>query len=189
MAANVVIPYDEILQLIKEELDSIKDLNSEFSSIDFVVADEQMFIKMKDKDPKKIYIVVRFSAAAINFGQATLPVELSVLGLQNEIILTQNFMNAFVSEYNLKSEYNVTQLYMTPRVSINFNEVYNGFRTLLSVTGTWIIGDNTIRLAELLYYPLGGVENEVPESIPVVAYNDTTENSLNPQPYHLDPPT
>jgi hypothetical protein len=142
-----------------------------------------MFTRLKDKSPKTIYIVVRFSPAAINFGQATLPLELAVIGVENEIRNTQNFLNEFVSTFNLNSDNNITQLYMTPRASLNFNEVYSGFRTLFSVTGTWIIGDNTIRMSSLLFYPLGGIDGEVPEVIPVIAYNDTTENSLNPQPY------
>ena len=180
---NVVIPYELIIELIREQLEIVKAGNDDYSLIDFVVSDEQMFTKLKDKNPKTVYIVVRFSAASINFGQATLPLELSVIGIQNEIKNTQNFLNEFVSKYNLKYENNITQLYMTPRASLNFNEVYNGFRTLFSITGTWVIGDNTIRMAELSYYPLGGVSGEEPEIIPVIAYVDITENSLNPQPY------
>ena len=186
MAYNVVIPYEDIIELIKEQFANIKENPSEgfdYSSINFVVSNEQMFMRIKDKKPNMIYIVVRFSSAAINFGQATLPLELSVLGEANNIKTTQDFLNDFVSRYNLNSADNITQLYMTPRAALNFNETYNEFRTLFSVTGTWVIGDNTIRMAELAYYPLGGVSGEKPEIIPVIAYNDSTENSLNPQPY------
>ena len=184
MANNVVIPYELIIELIKEQFADIKE-NSEndYSLVNFVVSNEQMFMRIKDKNPKTIYIVVRFSPAAINFGQATLPLELSVLGEANNIKTTQNFLNEFVSKYNLNSTESITQLYMTPRAALNFNETYNEFRTLFSVTGTWIIGDNTIRMAELSYYPLGGVSGETPEIIPIIAYVDITENSLNPQPY------
>lgn len=183
MAVNVVVPYELIIELIKAQFEEVKQLNEKFASINFVVSDEQMFAKLKDKSSKTIYIVVRFSPAAINFGQATLPLELSVMGFGNEIQLTQEFLNDFVSTYNLNSSGNITQLYMTPRAAMNFNEIYNEFRSLFSVTGTLIIGDNTIRMTELSYYPLGGVSGEEPEIIPVIAYNDSTENSLNPQPY------
>lgn len=179
---NITIPYNLIVQLIKEQFDYIKSENEKFASLKFVVADEQMFIKIKDKDPGTVYIVVRFSPAAINFGQATLPLELSVLGLQNTIELTQDFLNNFVNTFNLNSENNITQLYMTPRASLNFNETFNGFRTLFSVTGTLVIGDNTIRMSTLYYYA-NGDETEEPELISVIAYNDSSENSLNPQPY------
>ena len=186
MAENVVIPYALIIELIKEQLENIKQNPAEgfdYSSINFIVSDEQMFIKIKDKNPNTTYIVVRFSSAAINFGQATLPLELSVLGIQNNIKLVQDFLNDFVSRYNLNSENNITQLYMTPRASLNFNEAYNGFRTLFSVTGTLIIGDNTIRMSELFYYYPGWAEGEDPEMIQVIAYDDSGEASLNPQPY------
>lgn len=180
---NVTVPYDAIINLIEEQFATVKARNTDFSSINFVVADEQSFVKIKDKNPKYLYIVVRFSPASINFGQATLPLEFVVAGVQNETRLTQAFLNAFVNAYNLKDENDVTQLYMTPRVSLNFNDVYNGFRSLFSVSGTWLIGDNTIRLSDLMFYVNGGIEGEEPEHIKVLTYNSTGEGSLNPQPY------
>lgn len=181
---NVTVPYRLLQELIEAQFLAIKNgaHKEDYASINFVVADEQMFAKLKNKSPNTVYIVVRYGKASINFGQATLPLELAVLGMQNEIEKTKDFLNEYVNTYNLLSQNDVTQLYMTPNVSLNFNEVYNGFRTLFSITATFIIGDNTIRLNKLEYvYIKDG--KEVREDIGVISFNDITENNLNPQPY------
>ncbi len=189
---NVKIKYDEILDILQSEFATIQLSKSEYSDLSFVVADEQMFAKTKDKSPNAIYIVIHFGDATTNMGQAILPVELFVLGQQNKVDLIQSFLSDFVYTYNLNvnSDNTITQLYMTPNRSINFNEVYNGFRTLFNMTGTFVIGDNTIRLSSLQYYyeeeELVDGETvivEKQEDIIVLSYDDLTENSLNPQPY------
>lgn len=184
MSNNVIIPYKQIITLIEDQFQVIKSENTDFKNISFIVSDEQMFNKIKDKKRDTLYIVLRFGAASFNYGQATLPLEMAVLGFDNEVEKTQAFLNAFVGKYNLSQSGSMTQLYMTPRVSLNFNEVYNTFRSLFSVTGTFVIGDNTIRMSAINFYINGGEDpNEVPELIKVLSYNDSTTNSLNPQPY------
>ena len=176
---NIVVNYTEILNLLRSELEITKGGNPDFSNITLIVEDEQSWIKDNTRNPNAIYIVVHFTDAAINFGQAVVPVTLEVLSIQNEIELTQAFLNEFVSNYNRTQINDITQLYLTPSVSLNFNEVYEGFRSLLTLQSTFIIGNNTVRLETLTYY----YGDNQSEEIEILSYNDTSENSLNPQPY------
>ena len=193
---NQGIDYKSLLYTIEAQFSAVKADNEhpEFAGINFVVADEQMFTRLVDKRPDTVYIVAKFGRASINYNQATLPITLQVIGVQNEVRLIQSFLSVYVTTYNLLTDdtTGVTQLYMTPSTMINFNEIYNGFRTLFSVSGTFVIGDNLIRLSNLTYYwPNPNYDPTDPESleylseeIQVISFNDNTTNNLNPQPFY-----
>lgn len=191
--ANIKINYEEIITTISDELLYIKSSKSEYSSLTLSVSDEQMFAKEKEKSPNTIYVVVHFGDASTNMGQAILPVDLMILGAENKIDILQELLSDFVVNFNLSVDEtkNSTQLYMSPVRTINFNEVNKGFRSLFNLTGTFVIGDNTIRLSNLTYFwknPNYDPEDEeseefLSEDIQVLSYDDVTENSMNPQAY------
>lgn len=170
---NIVVDYKEIVNTIARQFYLVKP-----EGIKLVIEDEQSWNKEQDRTPETLYIVIHFGDTATNFGQAVVPITMEVMGLQNEIELTQGMLNQYVTEYNRLQDGDITQLYLTPTVNQRFGEVYEGFRCLLSVEGTFLIGNNTIRLETLTYYYEGGQEN-----IDFISYNDASENSLNPQPY------
>ena len=171
---NVVVNYRDIVDTIASQLYVIKP-----EDINIVIEDEQSWNKEVNRSPNTVYIVVRFSDASTNFGVAIVNVTMEVMSLQNEIERTQALLNQYVTEYNRKQDGDTIQFYLTPVVNLNFNEVYEGFRSLLTVEGTFIIGNNTIRLDTLTYY----YGDNQSETIEIIAYNDSSENSLNPQPY------
>lgn len=181
----MTINYDYILQLLGQQISSVNTEN-----IKFVLTDEQSFIKDKDKSEEGIYIVVRFNRASTNLGQSVLPVTLTIMGLANEVSKTQAFFNRFIDTYNMKTEGDITQIWLSPEVILNFNNVWDGYRSLFTVSGTIIIGDGTIRLSKLTYkyknplYVEGGDEPEYKnEDVPVIGFIDISEASLNSQPY------
>lgn len=176
--SNVVIPYKDIVDKIAEQFISIHNQN--YPSLKLFIEDEQMFAKEQDRDPDALYIVIHFGEAAINFDVAVCNITIEVLSLQNEIELTQEFLNVYVNQFNRKQDDNFTQLYLAPTKSLNFNQVYEGFRSLFVVSGTFIIDSNIIKLKKLYYHYS---TSHSPEEIEVISYSDSSENSLNPQPY------
>lgn len=178
---NIVIDYQSIINLISEEFYIIKNSSDDFSDIQFEIGNEQFLAKTKMNVPNFIYILVKFNNAVTNFGQAIVPITLEILGLNNEIDLTQKFLNAFANEYNRAQSGNSTQLWLSPSVSTNFNPVYNGWRSLFTITGSFVIDNSLIKIKELRYYPDSG--STTYEVIEVISSSIHAENSLNPQPY------
>ena len=171
---NIVIDYQKIMETLRYQF-----LLMNTDNFDIVVEDEQMFNKSEHKNPNCIYIVVHFGATGFNFGQAVINVTLDILSIQNELERTQSFLNRFVTEYNRSSSEGITQVYLSPEVQNNFNEVYAGFRTQFVIQGTFVIAQTVIKLAKLLYWQEGATEGE---EVDIISYNDTTTNSLNPEP-------
>lgn len=178
---NIVIDYQSIINLISQEFYIIKNSNEDFSDIQFEVGNEQFLSKTRMDAPNFIYILIRFNNSVTNFGQAVVNVTLEALGMNNEIDLTQKFLNAFTNEYNRVQSGNSTQLWLSPSVSTNMNPVYNGWRSLFIITGSIIIDNSLIKIKQLRFYPYEN--NEEFEEIEVIANSVHGENSLNPQPY------
>lgn len=200
--ANVRIDYNEILNGIGSEIQEVfnqlkalkpGDDNSTLKQyVDainkIIVSDEQSFMKAQDYHEDNLYIVIRFGGATMNFGASQSNVSLSVLGTANRIKPAQYFMSLFVSYWNTRKlkksdnvELNITQIWKAPYVSANFNETHKDFRTLFSVEGTLIIGDNAVYLGNIVY-EYGKDENDNPlyETLPFMAYNDNYSASVNP---------
>ena len=178
---NVVVDYQNIINTIKKQFMYIQANNSEFAGINFDVGDEQFLAKSNMDSPNFIYILVRFGQSTINFGVAVVNITLEVLGLNNEIELTQMFLNTYVNTYNRATIGTTTQLYLTPTVSTNMNPVYAGLRSLFIISGSIILDNNLIKLNELRFYPdPNGNEYEVIECL---SFSDQGDNDLNPQPY------
>lgn len=155
----------------------IKDLN-------FHVCLERDFIKQANKiDPNSVYVAVRFGKAAINFGSSICNVYLSILGTSDKIRPTMFFFSAFASRFTtktIKSVNNTSQIWVTPNVQQNFSEVDTSFRPLFDVTGTLIIGNNTVNvIGGIITYDYGTGQ----EDIPFMAFQDNYRNNLSPQPY------
>ena len=178
---NIVIDYQSIINLISEEFCIIKNSSDDFSDIQFEVGNEQFLAKTRMDIPNFIYILVRFNNAVTNFGQAVVSVTLEALGLNNEVELTQKFLNAFANEYNRVQSGNATQLWLSPSVSTNMNPVYNGWRSLFIITGSFVIDNSLIKIKQLRFYP--DPTSDTFEEIEVISFSDHGENSLNPQPY------
>lgn len=179
---NIVIDFQSIIDTINSEFYTIKNSSDKFSDIEFEVGNEQFLAKTNMDKPNFIYILVRFGNSVTNFGQAVVPVTLEILGLNNEIDLTQEFLNTFANEYNRMPVNNATQLWLSPSVSTNMNPIYNGWRSLFLITGSFVIDNSLFKIKELRFYPVAGENNQY-EVIETIAFSDHGENSLNPQPY------
>ena len=173
MANNVQeLNYEEILTLIQGQL--MEHMNSEeyfakYKGTKIILSKEQQFMKQKDKDPNAIYIVVRFGAADVMFRQTVLPATIVVLTQQNKVDLAYDLMYEYSQRFTLVRANNDTiqQVYESPSMSGNFNEVYEGFRSVVTMTAAFVIGKNSNEYKVYYYYTQDGVQ--LAEEIPMVS--------------------
>lgn len=165
-----VLNNNEVLQTIKNALIEVMEEDYYYyKDYKVIISKEQEFIKLKQAEPKAIYIVVKFGSASINFSQTVLPVTLTAMSEQNKLDVCQKLLCDFVNKYNLETndDGTVRQIYELPVVTSNFNKVFEGFRSILFVNGFFVISKNA-NFFELEYY-----KTDV-----VVEYNENIINKL-----------
>lgn len=154
-----MIDENKIINLIGLQIQSVIDDNQElFSGYDFTLTNELQFVKDKKNfqelknNPKKIFIVVKFLPATINYGQTLLPILINAIGEKNKLDVSYRLLIEYAERYNLEFSQDGTtkQYYQSPTVLSNFNEIGDGYRSLLSLSGTFQISEN-INDFELIY--------------------------------------
>ena len=150
-----LIDIEKIIDLLEGQLGEVMADDEEyFSETRFVLSNEQQYVKESQRHKNTIYIVVKFMPATINFGQVVLPITLTAVSEHNNIEKCQRLLLDFSQYWNLKnigiSDYSVFQIYSSPSITSNFNEVYDGFRSAFSMSGTFLISKNSNEC--ILYY-------------------------------------
>lgn len=169
MAENEVIEldFDEVLTLIQGQLYEYMNApenKEKYKGYNLVLSKEQQFMKLKDKDPNALYIVVKFGAADVVFGQTVLPATITALTEQNRLDATYSLLYEYAQKYNLHRVNNETinQVYESPTVSSNFNPIYEGFRSIVTMSAAFVIGKNSNDYTVYYYYTekqFDGVKN------------------------------
>ena len=139
------IDYKEIEYLIKDQLTGIFEENySYYEGYDFKIAQEQFFTKPSQVDPKTIFIVLKFSPISVHYGQTILPVQIVAVAEQNNIEVCRTLFTELVSKYNLgqNDDETIQQIYESPYIASNFNKVVAGYRSLVTVSATFIVSKN-----------------------------------------------
>lgn len=175
---NTRVDYKSIVDLVRQEFIVLQRSDERFSELLFDVEDERLLAKQKDRDLNRMYIQIKFGAAN-TFGQASVPFSLEVIGVNQDVELTQEFLGLFVNTYNREVVGNAQQFYLTPVVSQNNIPIYEGYRSLFIISGTILIFPDLANLSGISY--IYGENNQ--EEIQIISYNDSAETSLNPQPY------
>lgn len=149
--------YDEILTLIHGQL--LEYMNApgnyeRFKDYKIIMSREQQFMKMKDKDPNAIYIVIKFGAADVVFGQTVLPVTIIALSEQDNIEAITGLLYEYAQTYNLKrvNDDTINQMYESPSVSSNFAPLYAGYRSTVVMSAAFVIGKNSNEYKVYYYY-------------------------------------
>ncbi|MCR4661687.1 MAG: hypothetical protein K5765_06810 [Clostridia bacterium] len=157
---------DKMMDIIKEQFLTVMAKDHAFySQYSIVLSNEQQYVKNKDRDPKKIYIVVKFISGSLNFGQNLVPININALGEGNKIEVCQRLLLEYAQEFNLGepidisreesgdgSAYIVKQTYTQPQVMSNFNESWNEFRSLFFMSGTFLLGKDSIPIVGIQYF-------------------------------------
>lgn len=149
--------YDEILTLIHGQL--LEYMNApgnyeRFKDYKIIMSREQQFMKMKDKDPNAIYIVIKFGSADVVFGQTVLPVTIVALSEQDNIEAITGLLYEYAQTYNLKrvNDDTINQMYESPSVSSNFAPLYAGYRSTVVMSAAFVIGKNSNEYKVYYYY-------------------------------------
>lgn len=150
---------EEIVNIISNQFADIITINSDYySNLDIYVVNEQYFNQIKDRKKNRIYVVVKFLAPSLDFNQTVFPIELQAISEENGLEICQNLLYEFAQKYNLKWDEGkiVQQVYSGPSTVSNFNEIFEGFRTLFSMSGAFII---TKKANYLTVYFIENAEN------------------------------
>ena len=182
MIDEKIIKYNDILLLIKNELiETMEEKYEYYKNYEIVVAPEQEFIKIGNINPNAIYIVISFGVTEVAFGQISLPISIRAMSEQNKLEVCQNLLTEFALKYNMSydDEGIIYQLLDTPSVSTNYNIVHEGFRSLLTMSGTFLVSKD-INPVEIYYY---NEETKEKEKIDFISFSDSFANSLDTQPF------
>lgn len=139
------INYDEIINLIKNEFIETMEMNpTYYEGVNFVLSREQFFVYKENFEPNTIYAVIKFGSTSVDFGSQVVPVTLNVLSEQNNIEIAQNLLNEFAETYNLTRGFDNTiqQIYTSPQITSNFNLMFSGYKSVMFLSGTFIISKN-----------------------------------------------
>lgn len=137
---------EDVLNMVKAQFtDVMGDDYDYYANYKIYLSNEQQFSKKRQREDGAIYIVIRFLPATITFGQTVLPATITAISERNNIETCQKLLMEFALRYNLstnKAE-TITQIYETPSVSSNFNEIFDGFRSVFYMNCTFLISENS----------------------------------------------
>jgi len=207
--AKIVINYEEIIQSIGEEFHDIwyalqdenvdEEVKKQISFIKTIeISDEQSFVKKRETQnllQSTLYIVIRFGSGATNYGSSVTPISLYCVGTANKIKPTQILLGVFASSWTTKNmsqglvdgqgesleNKQVLQVWNTPEVITNFNEVDADFKNLFRLTGNIVAGPSAVRMGTLTYY-WGSGSNDY-EEISIMMFQDGYHAGLDSQPF------
>ena len=137
---------DELLELIKRQFMVLAMNDENYKHLKLYISNEQQFVKEKSREKDAIYIVVKFLAGSLNFGQQLIPVQFNVIAEKNKIESCQNLLLDYVATYNLtmSDSDSIKQFYATPSVTQSFNDIFDGYRSLFFFTGSFLISKNDL---------------------------------------------
>lgn len=136
-----------ILNALRGQLEAIEQTDPTYwSGYKVILSLEQQFVRPQDRGKGAIYIVAKTLPATINFGQRVVPVTINAVAERNRLEACQRLLSELAATYNLQSSEEdgtiVKQAYTTPAVSSNFNEVFDGYRSLFYMSATFLLSSN-----------------------------------------------
>ncbi len=146
--------FKKVLDLVTSEIQDIVNKEPElYRGYSIEISSELAYAKKITFTPKTIYIAIKFLEANVYFEQTNLPVIIDILAEQNSFEVARTLIMSFIATYNLTNdkEGNILQRYDTPVVLNNFNEIGNGFRTLFSCRGGFLISLNNNPIVNIDY--------------------------------------
>lgn len=183
-----MINENEILQLIGTQVQSIINENQEvFAGYNFTITNELQFVKnKKNKDelknnPKTIFIVIKFLPATLNYGQVLMPIIINAMAEKNKLDVCYRLLIEYAETYNLvfNNDKTIKQYYSSPTVLSNFNEIGDGFRSLINMSGTFQISENSndfdVEISD---------DTDNPIEIPAISVNGSFDVQLDSQAFY-----
>lgn len=143
----------KINELIYANFRRLMNTNELYDDIELIVSNERNIDTLKPKK-NRIIVVISYFESAITAGQTLMPVQLSILSEYNNIEITQALLYAYAETYNTKdnADFTIKQFYLTPVLVSAFNEYYDGYRGLYTMSGTLLISENMNALTEFAVF-------------------------------------
>lgn len=181
-----MIDENAILSLIATQMQTIINGNDDYSGYEFTITNELQFVKNKKNNAdlknraKQIFIVIKFLPATLNYGQTLLPIVINVVAEQNKLNTCYSMLLEYAETYNLvfNSDKTMKQYYSTPTVLSNFNEIGDGFRSLINMSGTFQISEDSND------FDVSMVEDGETIDIPAISVNGSFDVQLESQAFY-----
>lgn len=161
---NKFFSIDEIMSLIENQFKLIIRNDYEYyKNYNIKLTNEQYYIPPEDRtETNTIYIVVKFLPADISFNQNIVPITINAVSEYNKIEACQKLLLEYAQTFNLIDDETINgvsynQTYTTPQVISNFTEMYFGYRSILIMSGTFLLSRN-INSSKLYYITDEGEE-------------------------------
>lgn len=156
----------KMMEIIQNQFVQVMNSDPEFyGQYKIILSNEQQYVKESNRNKNNVYIVVKFVPGSLNFGQNLMPININALGEGNKIEVCQRLLLEFAQQFNLCEPINVSstesgdgnsyiikQVYTQPQVLSNFNTSWNEFRSLFFMSGTFLIGKNSIPITSITYF-------------------------------------
>lgn len=151
------VDLKKLMKIIEEQFLSVMQDDYEYyQKFNVILSREQQFIKSVDKKPNSIYIVVKFLSANFNYGQIVQPITINAISEANKLEACQRLLSEYAAKFHygatIEDEENndlIKQTYIAPVVMSNFNEVGEAYRSLLFMSGTFLIGKNSFPISRI----------------------------------------
>lgn len=175
--------YQKIMNIFREQLSAIVSTDVEYyGKYPIVISNEQYYVSDEDRDPNKIYIVIKFLAATIEFGQFNVPVLINAVTEANSIDIAQRLLIEYTSAFNQKTlkfgNDLIYQNYEAPNITSNFEAIYDGYRSLMVMSGAFLLSSN-INRCKVRYFDVYEDNCETVDTLPTekkekdtLIYND-----------------
>lgn len=173
------VMIDKIINLLTRQFALTMGSDEEFyEGYEIILSREQQFVKDKERKKGAIYIVVKFLPATLNFGQTVVPITITAVSEHNKLEVAQKLLLEFAQTYNLKTsdDGEIKQTYTSPSVLSNFNDIGYGFRSLMYMSGTFLISENSNPITKLRWSNGGEYED-----IEILSYQDSFDIQLDSQ--------
>lgn len=145
--------HKEVLELTKAQFEQCRvqlNINKQVQ-----VYEERTFEGLEDDyDKNTIYVLLHFELGTIMLGGTIQPIMLEVLSEENSHDIAYNLLLTYTQLFNyniptVESGAFVQQVYTTPTIQENFEQVAEGFRSLITSNGTIVYGSNISGITEI----------------------------------------
>lgn len=171
---------DDIISIIQTNLmDIINNDTGYYQKCKYKISHEQFYVSDEERRIEKdtIFIVVKLMNATLDFNQVIIPFTLTALCEKNNVDVVQKLFLEYAQAFNLTDgsgsntsgtstqTFMYKQTYDTPVYTSHFNEVYDGFRSICTLTGNILINYSVYPIKSITYYP-GGFSNTTSPNTP-----------------------
>lgn len=153
-----LVNFKYVMSIIEDQFEQVMQTDENYyKNYKFEISNEQFWVPEDDREANKIYIIIRFSPADIDYGQLIMPFTIQAISEENGLSAAQRLLLEYAQYFNLtikKDDINnkiIYQSYTTPSVSSNYEIVYDGFRSIFMMSGSILLSKN-INRTTLKYY-------------------------------------